>query len=535
MFDRIFGQPSGRVVAIARVGLASVFLLATFADPRVGQSPIVMPTLTAFFCFAVLVSIITWRNWWIDARIAVATHLIDIGFFMTMIASPEGYSSPYFLFFVFLLLSAAIRWEWRETALTSLAVIALYVLSGLLVAQSAEGHFETRRFLIRSGDLLILSAVLIWFGVRRRFSGRSSVSAPAVSEIISDEPPLAVGLRQSMQVTMADDGLATWTFPDGKEATSAASGRFRGIALPPVSDLPALEHSFLFDLKKNRALVNTPSGAPQFTSATALLGDAAAAKLPRTQGIGIPVKSTLGRGLFLVWGVRNLHSDHLALGDRLRFDLAYLIERLELLSALRESAIARERLSLARDLHDGIVQFLAGSAYRVEAISQSSTQGSDVSADLQELKQLMLLEQEDLRSSIGTLRRDKVSLTDTASEAESLSDRLSRHWHVRCSFTADVPDLTIPARLHADVLHMIKEGVANAVRHASAENLRVGLKADGKSVELIITNDGVIRTTTEVPWSIRERMIELGGLASVSAGDGINTVSVVVPIPGVAR
>ena len=44
-------------------------------------------------------------------------------------------------------------------------------------------------------------------------------------------------------------------------------------------------------------------------------------------------------------------------------------------------AIARERLSLARDLHDGIVQFLAGSAYKIETMSQSSTSGADVSAD----------------------------------------------------------------------------------------------------------------------------------------------------------
>ena len=35
MFDRIFGQSSGRVVAIARLSLAALFLIATVSDPTV--------------------------------------------------------------------------------------------------------------------------------------------------------------------------------------------------------------------------------------------------------------------------------------------------------------------------------------------------------------------------------------------------------------------------------------------------------------------------------------------------------------------
>ena len=83
----------------------------------------------------------------------------------------------------------------------------------------------------------------------------------------------------------------------------------------------------------------------------------------------------------------------------------------------------------------------------------------------------MLLEQEDLRASIGTLRKDKVGLEETAEEAKALCKRLARQWRVKCGCTCDVPEAWIPVRLHMDLLNMIKEGVANAARHGPASKV----------------------------------------------------------------
>jgi len=532
-FDRIFGQPSARVVALARLGLAGVFFLATLVEPKPDVSPIVIPVLTAFLCFAMVVAYLTWSDWWVDARIARLTHMIDVGFFVAIVGSPEGYSSPYFLFFVFLLLSAAIRWTWRETAMTAGLVVALYVVAGLILGISSNTPFDSRRFIIRSGYLLILSIVLIWFGVRRRFSA-GSIPEPAPRETISDEPPLAIALRQIEAVTRARHGIAYWTAVDGeREAVAGEGSRIKPIATTPMPDGSRLEHAFLYDAARDRALANRASGNLHFTSASALMGEALVAQLTPNKGIGIPIESRLGHGLFLLWGISDLHSDHLALGERLRSDLAHVMERYALFSALRDGAIARERLGIARDLHDGVVQFLAGSAYKIEAISRSSGRGASVADDLQELKQLMLLEQEDLRSSIGTLRKDKVSLKDTASEAAALCERLERQWRVRCRFVGKVPGTRVPARLHMDLLHMIKESVANAVRHASATDVQVNLNTQGRKLKLAVTNDAPAPSagTVAAPWSIRERMAEIGGAVSVAEKNGATTVLVTIPIP----
>ena len=52
-----------------------------------------------------------------------------------MVLLTEGYTSPFFIFFMFLLLSAAIRWGWRETALTAVLVTVLYLIVGLIAVK----------------------------------------------------------------------------------------------------------------------------------------------------------------------------------------------------------------------------------------------------------------------------------------------------------------------------------------------------------------------------------------------------------------
>jgi signal transduction histidine kinase len=189
-------------------------------------------------------------------------------------------------------------------------------------------------------------------------------------------------------------------------------------------------------------------------------------------------------------------------------------------------------MSLARDLHDGIVQFLAGSTYRIEAISRAAGDRRDVAASLQDLKELMLLEQEDLRTSIAALRTDTVDLAQVTKEARSLCDRLGRHWQIDCSFAADVPDRIVSSRLHLDVLQIIREAVANAVRHSSTKKVDVRVDSADELLMLKIQNDGVATKDepTSGPWSIRERVQESGGTMSMTSGQRGTELSVQFPI-----
>jgi signal transduction histidine kinase len=518
MFDRIFSQPSGRVVAVARLSLVAVFLIATMTEPSISPRAAIDLVLAAYLVFAAVAARAIWNDWWVDTRTAAAIHIIDIVFFMIVVLRPEGYASPYFLFFVFLLLSAAIRWGWRATAWTAAAVIPLYAIAGLLAAQPPGSAFELQRFIIRSGNLIVLSAILIWFGLRRRFS-TGALMADRGDEIGKEEDTeLQAALRHSKRVLKAKFGLALWTKSDGEQEAFTAEGEeILRLPLPLILATPPVKHPFLFSAAKNRAMLSSDAPRPRFRALSSLIERPVLDRVQSNDGLAIPVHSDLGEGLFILWSIDALHSDHLELGQQLSVRLAQVIEHNALISARQEGAIARERMSLARDLHDGIVQFLAGSTYRIEAINRSVADRPDVAANLQDLKELMLLEQEDLRTSIAALRTDSVSLFQVTTEARALCDRLGRHWQIGCSFAADTTDVTVSTRLQLDILQVIREAVANAARHSSAKNIDVSVSSEGDMIRLTITDDGVSAAAgpESGPWSIRERVEEAGGSVSM--------------------
>ena len=159
---------SGRVIALGRLLLATLFMAAVLIDvSQPFQAPVqTYELLFAYQLLAASVAIATWNSWWLDARLAGPVHAIDIGLFTVLVFLTEGYTSPFFVFFVVLLLSAAIRWGWKETALTAILVAILYLLAGLVTANSSAGA-ELYRFVVRAGHLVILSLILIWFGLHQ--------------------------------------------------------------------------------------------------------------------------------------------------------------------------------------------------------------------------------------------------------------------------------------------------------------------------------------------------------------------------------
>ena len=163
--EGLFKYQSGRVIALGRVMLVILFLIAIILDRSEPERAVVETyiLLILYAVGAVGLAIATWRNWWLDARLAVPAHAVDMAVFTAIVFSANGTTSPFFLFFVLPLLSAAIRWSWRETALTASALIVLYLIAGLLIAGTQS--FEIERFVIRSGHLVILSLLLIWFGI----------------------------------------------------------------------------------------------------------------------------------------------------------------------------------------------------------------------------------------------------------------------------------------------------------------------------------------------------------------------------------
>ncbi len=521
--------------------LATLFLLAILIDAsQPAQAPVeTYAMLATYVVVSAGIAIVTWNSWLLDAKLAGPAHAMDIVLFIVLVLLTEGYTSPFFTFFIFLLLSAAIRWGWRATALTATLLTLLYLIAGLLVV-TVSAQFELHRFVVRTGHLIIVSLIVIWFGAnqwRARFHWRDDELFARPS---SDQSPLELALRAAMSSARARAGVFVWCENGSPEATGIAirDGELAEVAVGG----PAIAHSavptpFLYDLGKDRALKrDAERNLIDFNVLDAVSVEAASA-LKLDEGLAIPVRTSEGQGQLYLEAVPSLATDHIDLGEQIATAVGAHLQRHALLKAAEESAEDRSRLTLARDLHDSIVQFLAGAAFRLEAMKRSEASGRALEPELNELKQLMMQEQGELRSFITALRSGPlVEFNDLARDLRALADRLSRQWDVRCEFSAPRADIMVPTRLHLDALQLMREAVANAVRHAEAKSVTIKLAAVSDELRLDFVNDGAAFPNSgeglEMPMSLKERVEQAGGDLDLARGMGVTKLSISLPMGG---
>ena len=538
-FERTFRYQSGRVIALGRVMLALLFLVSIWFDR---SQPTQFPIGTNFFLliyvmFALIMAVATWRDWWFDARIAIPAHFVDMAVFTGIVFSTNGYTSPFFLFFLLPLLSAAIRWGWRETALTAAALVLFYLTAGLLVAGSQA--FELQRFIVRSGHLLILSSLLIWFGVHQQFSRLSMGMAELHARLGRSEDPIRQALELAMRAARARSGALL--VGASEEGPSAGLCLARGEARPAAVEAPLVqprEGKVLFNLGKDRALLRAPDGQYRFMAASAVLDAEALQRLGAGEGLVAAISTPAHRGWLILWEIPDLSVDYLELGTELGNAAGGVLARDALLAAIEEGVAARTRLSLARDIHDNVVQFLAGAAFRVEAMIRASRSDHDVESDLQELKGLLIVEQGEIRSFVSALRRERgVELSEAVEEVRALAARLSRQWSIDCRVHANGDGALVPIRLQLDLQQLLREAVANAVRHGRASEVDVELGVEEEQLCLQVTDNGTgflnANGRTHIqPWSLKERVDRAHGSLSLRSEPGSTNVLITLPLRG---
>ena len=301
-----------------------------------------------------------------------------------------------------------------------------------------------------------------------------------------------------------------------------------------------LDRPFLYDLPRNRALTQDLARDLRRFTARELIREEASATFSLGEGIAIPISSGAGDGELFLESVPDLSVDHIDLGEQIATDLAVYIQRYALMRAIEESAEARSRVALAGDLHDSVVQFLAGAAFRVEALKRDQAMGRNLEADLEQLKRLMLQEQGELRTFIAALRSGpQIELAELAKNLKNLSANLSRQWDIACDFSAEKSKVKVPSRLQFDTEQLVREAVANAVRHAGARSITIRLRADEEDLLLDLINDGSrfpkAPAADAMPRSLSERVRLAGGALELSRGLGLTKISVSLPLSGRAH
>ncbi|MDR2857209.1 MAG: hypothetical protein LBV50_05110 [Novosphingobium sp.] len=243
----------------------------------------------------------------------------------------------------------------------------------------------------------------------------------------------------------------------------------------------------------------------------------------------------IAMAFLLAWrfvaGMKRIEGFNTELAGEITAARSELRQTLERQHAL-EVANARlgERLALANDLHDGLGSTLM---HNIVALEQTPR---DESAE--RLLTILRVLRDDLQDIIETVSADPAGPLSLIGVIAPLRHRITRSFEalgVTCRWTlpgtgpgvaaADEVRLT-DARVSADVMRLVQEGLTNALRHSGASRVDVELAAEGTALAISIRDNGRGFDPAAVPAglglrSMQTRTRRLGGTFAVrSSGEG---------------
>jgi signal transduction histidine kinase len=217
---------------------------------------------------------------------------------------------------------------------------------------------------------------------------------------------------------------------------------------------------------------------------------------------------------------------------------AIAIENARLFEASRELSVIEERNRLARELHDAMTQNLFSLSLTAEAAGGLiRTDPGRAEAEIDRVRQLARETQAELRSLVFELRPPRLEADGLVATVGKDLDVLGRAHGLKVDLQLH-GRLELASTVEMELYRIVQEALNNAVRHAGAESITVGVDADDGTVTITVRDDGVgfdpaaraIRERRLGLTSMRERAESLGGEFIVETAPGAGTtVRVEVP------
>ncbi|MGE0681273.1 MAG: sensor histidine kinase [Candidatus Binatia bacterium] len=502
-------SPQGRaerLLAVCRALIASFSLFAVWLDPNepAKYAAFTYGLMVSYVGYAFLLLLLAWRSDIPLVRSRVFTHCIDLAIFSLLIYFTEG--APTNQFFLFSLVCGTVRWQWRGALWTAAVAFLLFIGAGIYSAEVLrDPTFDLNPFIIRGVHLVVVAVLLSYLGAYQSWLSDELFSLAAWPRATSPDARTLVSqlLEHAGNMLSAPHVLLIWEDPDE----------------PWLNWVTRVQDSFTWNrepLLKSQSLVVEPLTAVNFlcpntqipmptvlqTSTTEIHSWQGQPLHPDLQA-QVSARAVLSfrllgenlDGRVFFFDKFSMTSDDLVLGATVAREMTSRLDQFYLLQRLQRTAALEERIRLARDLHDGLLQSLTGAALQLETIQRVLDKDVRAARErLGDIQRILSTEQRELRFFIEELRPPGSSSntldTNLHSRLTDLVERITWQWRIPVDLQLESEVPPLPGLLTREIYHILREAVVNAARHGQARTIQVKFAVATDKIQMLIADDG---------------------------------------------
>jgi signal transduction histidine kinase len=558
--DYLPAQRAERFIAAGRLLLAVFLVLAIERDPTIPlrYADILRRFSIAYLAYAALVALLTGTRRTPLRQLPLVTHIVDLVLFSALMHVSAAPTSPFFVYLIFAMVCGALRWHGLGALLTGGAALIAYIALTAAGRMSVlvPDEFEQTRFITRCTQLVVITGLVAYLGSYQRRLRVEIASLAAWPRRLPADESTAVRdvLTHAAAILRVSRIILTWQEGEEPSLRVAVSDhdafelrRERPDAFGALVAEP-LQHSSFFcsDASARSCFVvfRVPGGFDSFRGQPL---DRAFCDRYRVRSVlALRIATDTIEGRLIALDRRSLAVDDILLGDIVGRLVASALEQQALITQLRDAAVTEERLRLARELHDGVLQSLTAVGMQIDRLrALLDPHSTEAHHRLAVVEDAIATEHRSLRQLLDDLHPGRAggrARIRPLGRLREITSRLERQWdvQVQCDVGREVPALS--AGLLHELSRMTEEAIVNAVRHGGAREVRVELESTADHrLRLGVSYRGrgfaglrgrhdlaSLKQHETGPRTLKERVAALGGDLVIESGDSGAKVEILV-------
>jgi signal transduction histidine kinase len=182
----------------------------------------------------------------------------------------------------------------------------------------------------------------------------------------------------------------------------------------------------------------------------------------------------------------------LILASLVGLGLIFTLNHLYLLAKhWRLRAVTDERERLAHEIHDTLAQSFAGIGFQLQAIRNSMPRGfQELERQVDRAMLMARTSHEEARRSIANLRPKSLGHVGLLPALRECAERMVKSGNVTVETHGVDDGRVVPVHVRDTLFRIGQEAIANSIRHANPDTIRIGLQQQRASLCLSVEDDG---------------------------------------------